>query len=109
MTSEHLGNVSNDCLSVDRYQKPLGVSFPKQQSFGGELWLATERTKKQKLPCNVLKMAKRYKNKILTGPQAKKANPQVRPSKNVRLIVPLRSCRIVCRRVFRLWEFMEFS
>lgn len=54
-------------------------------------------------------MAKRYKKKILTGPQAKKANPQVRPSKNVRLVVPLRSCRIIFCRVFWLWAFMEFS
>lgn len=65
-----------------------------------EVQLARESTKKQQLPCKVLKMAKRYKKSIRMGPQAKKAKPQVRPSKNVRLVVPLRSCRIIFRRVF---------
>jgi hypothetical protein len=74
-----------------------------------ETLLATERPKKQQLPCKVLQIAKRYVKKILTGPQAKKANPQVRPSKNVKLIVPLRSCRIIFFRVFWLWNFTEFS
>lgn len=57
----------------------------------------------------MLKMAKRYKKRILTGPQAKKANPQVRPRKKVRPVVPLKSCRITFHQVFWLWDFMEFS
>lgn len=63
----------------------------------------------QELPCKVLQMAKRYMKKILTGPQAKKAKPQVRPSRNVKLIVPLRSFRIIFFRVFWLWDFTEVN
>ena len=81
--------------------------FPSFKSLKDEIIF--QNTKKQKLPCNVLKMAKRYKKKILTGPQAKKITPQVRPSKNARLAVPLRSCRIIFCQVFWPWDFMEFS
>ena len=97
------------CQFFSSFQPPKGeIIFPTSKALV-EVWLARESTEKQMLPCNVLKMAKRYKKKILTGPQAKKANPQVRPSKKVRLVVPLRSRRIIFRRVLWLWGFMEFS
>lgn len=46
-------------------------------------------------PCKELKMAKRYMNGRLTGPQAKKAKPQVRPRSKVIPTTLRASCSVV--------------
>lgn len=51
------------------------------------------------LPCNELKMEKRYVKGIYKGPQAKKAKPHVMPSRNVRLTTLRRFRKTSSRRV----------
>ena len=53
------------------------------------------------LPCNELKMEKRYMKGTFKGPQAKKANPHVMPRRNVRLTT-LRRFRRTSSRSVRL-------
>lgn len=56
------------------------------------------------VPCSELKMEKRYINTRLTGPQAKKAKPQVMPSRKVRLMT-LRRFRSTSSCKVRLLRF----
>lgn len=59
------------------------------------------------LPCNELKMEKRYRKGTYKGPQAKKANPHVMPSRNVRLTTLRRFLNTSSRRVrLLLWPFL---
>lgn len=51
------------------------------------------------LPCNELKMQKRYVKGTVNGPQAKKANPHVMPSRNVRLTTLRRFLKTSSRSV----------
>lgn len=56
-------------------------------------------------------MLKRYKKNILTAPQAKKAKPQVKPKRNIRLKALLRSWRTPCFQnldVFCVLVFTEW-
>lgn len=53
--------------------------------FQEPLLFKTKNLLKSNSPCRELKMAKRYMNARFTGPQAKKAKPQVRPS---RMVIP---------------------
>ena len=56
--------------------------------------LFVHKKKKFSLPCNELKMEKRYKNGRVKGPQAKKAKPHVMPKRKVRLTTLRRFLRI---------------